>query len=326
MANILVIADQRGGILNPQTIEVVVAGQQLAAALGADLNIGLIGGDIKAAADELANVSAGRLFLISDAALEPYRAEAHHLAAAVLVRELAPEFVLVPHTYLVRDFVPRLAAGFKRVLINDCIGFRHENGQTVFVRQLFHGKVNADVLATGDHPHFVSFQAGAFRADALQTIAGALDTQTMDAGLDTAQLRSRSEAPVHEMADGVDLTNADIIVSVGRGIQDEKNIALAEQLAVALKGELGASRPVCDAGWMSSDHQVGSSGQTVAPKLYLALGISGSIQHMVGVKGSRTIAAINTDAKAPIFKSADYGIVGDVLEVIPELIKTLDAG
>ncbi len=146
----------------------------------------------------------------------------------------------------------------------------------------------------------------------------------MDAGLDAGQIRSRAEDPVHELADGVDLTNADIIVSVGRGIQDEKNIPLAEQLAKSLDAELGASRPVCDAGWVSADHQVGSSGQTVAPKLYLALGISGSIQHMVGAKGSRTIAAVNTDPKAPIFKSADYGIVGDVLEVVPELIKALE--
>ena len=324
MANILVLAEQRGGVLNPQSIEVVVAGQQLAAALGADLDIGLIGGDIEAAAAELANVSAGRLFLISDAALEPYRAETQDRAARALVGELTPQYVLSPHTYLVRDFVPRLAASFKRMLINDCIGFRHENGQTVFQRQLFGGKVNADVVATGDQPHFISFQAGAFRADELKTVEGGAATQTMDAGLDAGQIRSRADDPVHELADGVDLTNADIIVSVGRGIQDEKNIALAEQLAKSLDAEVGASRPVCDAGWISADHQVGSSGQTVAPKLYLALGISGSIQHMVGAKGSKTIAAINTDPKAPIFKSADYGIVGDVLEVVPELIKALD--
>ncbi len=324
MANILVLAEQRGGDLNPQTIEVIVAGQELATALGADLDIGLIGGDLEKAAAELGNVTASRLFLISDAALEPYRAEAQNLASQALVKELAPQFVLTPHTYLVRDYVPRLAASFKRMLINDCVGFREENGQVVFQRQLFGGKVYADVAAKGDHPHFVSFQAGAFRADALQTADGAMATQTMDAGLDAGQIRGSAEDPVHELADGVDLTNADIIVSVGRGIQDEKNIALAEQLAVSLKAELGASRPVCDAGWVSADHQVGSSGQTVSPKLYLALGISGSIQHMVGAKGSKTIAAINTDPKAPIFKSADYGIVGDVLEVVPELIKALD--
>jgi len=324
MANILVLAEQRGGVLNPQSIEVVVAGQQLASALGTDLDIGLIGGDIEAAATELANVSAGRLFLISNAALEPYRAEAQNLAARALVQELVPQFVLSPHSYLVRDFVPRLAAGFKRMLINDCIGFRQEDGRIVFQRQLFSGKVNADVAATGDHPHFISFQAGAFRADALQTADGGVVTQTMDVGLDAGQIRSRAEDPIHELADGVDLTNADIIVSVGRGIQDEKNIALAEQLAERLNAEIGASRPVCDAGWISADHQVGSSGQTVTPKLYLALGISGSIQHMVGAKGSKTIAAINKDPKAPIFKSADYGIVGDVLEVVPELIKALD--
>ncbi len=220
MANILVLAEQRGGALNPQTIEVVVAGQKLAADLGADLDIGLIGGDIEAAAAELANVSAGRLFLISDSALEPYRAETQYRAARALVGEQSPQYVLSPHTYLVRDFLPRLAASFKRMLINDCIGFRQENGQTVFQRQLFGGKVNADVVAKGDQPHFISFQAGAFRADELQTADGGAATQTMDAGLDAGQIVSRAEDPVHELADGVDLTNADIIVSVGRGIQD----------------------------------------------------------------------------------------------------------
>lgn len=326
MTNILVLAEQRAGSLNPQSLEVIVAGQKLAAALGVDLDVALLGADLDAAASELANVKASRLFLVGNEALEPYRAEATNIAARTLINELTPQFVLLPHTYLVRDYAPRLAAGFKRVLISDCVDFRHENGDVVFVRQLFQGKVNADVRATGEHPHFISFQAGAFRADELESGAGALDSQAMDAAIDTGQLVTRSAEPVHEMAGGVDLSNVDIIVSVGRGIQAEENIELARGLAEALNGELGASRPVCDAGWVSADHQIGSSGQTVSPKLYLALGISGSIQHMVGAKGARTIAAINTDPKAPIFKVADYGVVGDVLEVVPALIEELKSG
>ncbi len=326
MTNILVLAEQRGGALNPLSLEAVVAGQKLAGQLGVGLDLGLIGGDLDAAAGELGNVRADRLFLVSDAALEPYRAEAWHVAARTLVAETKPQYVLLPHTYLVRDFAPRLAASFRRVLISDCTAFREDDGQTVFVRQIFQGKVNADVVATGDHPHFVSFQAGAFRADELEAGAGPLDAQPMHAPFDAAALTTTAEAPVQEMADGVDLSNVDVIVSVGRGIQAEENVELAKKLAAALNGELGASRPVCDAGWISADHQIGSSGQTVAPKLYLALGISGSIQHMVGAKGSRTIAAINTDPKAPIFKVADYGIVGDVLEVVPALLEELGGG
>ena len=326
MTNVLVLAEQRAGTLNPHSIEVVVAGQKLAAALGVDLDVGLLGGDADAAATELSKVNASRLFLVSDEALEPYRAEATTVAARTLINELKPQFVLFPHTYLVRDFAPRLAAGFGCVLISDCTGFRDDNGQIVFVRQLFQGTVNADVVATGEHPHFVSFQAGAFRADELESGAEAMSPQAMDAAVDAGALVTTSEAPVHEMAGGVDLTNVDIIVSVGRGIQAEENIELARTLADALHGEIGASRPVCDAGWVSSDHQIGSSGQTVSPKLYLALGISGSIQHMVGAKGARTIAAINTDPKAPIFKAADYGVVGDVLEVVPALIEELKSG
>ncbi len=325
MSNVLVLAEQRAGNLNAQSIETVVAGQKLSAELGVDLDIALLGGDLASASESLANVKANRLFLVSDAALDPYNAEATIAAARMLVTELKPSYVLLPHTYLVRDFAPRLAAGFKRLLISDCVAFRHENEQTIFVRQLFQGKVNADVLAKGEHPHFVSFQAGAFRPDELLA-DGAPTQQSMDAPIDAAALATTAEAPVHEMADGVDLSNVDIIVSVGRGIQAEENIELARQLASALNGEVGASRPVCDAGWLSADHQIGSSGQAVSPKLYLALGISGSIQHMVGAKGAKTIAAINTDAKAPIFAAADYGIVGDVLEVVPALIEELKSG
>ena len=326
MTNILVLAEQRAGTLNPLSLEAVVAGQKLAARLGVDLDLALLGGDIDAAAAELASAAASRLFVVSDPALEPYSAEAFHIAARTLVAELKPQYVLLPHTYLVRDFAPRLAASFERVLISDCIDFRYENDQAVFTRQLFQGKVNADILATGEHPHFVSFQAGAFRTDELESGAAKLDPQAMATPLEVAQLTTRAETPVQEMGEGVDLSNVDVIVSVGRGIQSEENVELARQLAAGLNGELGASRPVCDAGWVTNDHQIGSSGQTVAPKLYLALGISGSIQHMVGVKGSKTIAAINTDPKAPIFKAADFGVVGDVLEVVPAMLEELKGG
>ena len=323
MANILMIAEQRGGVLTPHSLETVATGQQLAAALGVELDITLIGDDVKAAADELSTVSARQLFVVSHEELEPYRAETYLYAAKALVDQLAPSFVLFPHTYLVCDYASRLAARYHRLLINDCVGFRCENEQTVLVRQLFRSKVNADIRVEGDSPHFVSFQASAYQPDAVERAETALQVQIVDLDLDAALFKTRAESLRQEDTGGVDLGRAEIIVSVGRGIEDQENITLAEQLASALNAELGSSRPLVDAGWMPKSRQVGSSGNIVSPKLYLALGISGASQHMIGAKGARTLVAVNKDEKAPIFAYADYGIVGDVMELIPALIEVL---
>ena len=199
---------------------------------------------------------------------------------------------------------------------------RIENGVATYVRQLFQGKLNADVTLAGPGPHFVSIQAGAYRAD--QVEAGqAAATDVMKPELSASQIRQKPDEPFRESARAVDLTAADIIVSVGRGIKEKENISLIEDLAKALGGELAASRPICDSGWLPMERQVGSSGQTVSPKVYMAVGISGAIQHLVGMKGAKTIVAINKDANAPIFEVADYGIVGDLFEVVPALITEL---
>jgi electron transfer flavoprotein alpha subunit len=230
-----------------------------------------------------------------------------------------PTLVLFPHTYQVRDFAPKLATRFQQVLVSDVISARFESGTPVFVRLLFQGKLNGDVRVSGSGPYFASVQAGAYRADSLEAGSGA--AETFVPSLDASAIRQKPEAPFRESARAVDLTAAEIIVSVGRGIKEKENIPIVEELAKALGAELAASRPICDAGWLPMERQVGSSGQTVAPKVYMAVGISGAIQHLVGMKGAKTIVAINKDANAPIFEVADYGIVGDLFEVVPALVE-----
>jgi electron transfer flavoprotein alpha subunit len=319
---VLLIAEQRQGALNPVSLETMVAGQQLASALGAELVVALPGAGATALAAEFSAYQASRLLAVEHAALEPYGPDAYTAVAEHLVRELQPAWVLFPHTYQVRDFAPSVAARFERSLISDCVAVSHTGGELLFERQVFQGKLHADVAPLGDGPHFASFQAAAFSSDALQPAASPVAVETLSPELAVAA-RVSTEAPEREGGQVVDLSSAEIIVSVGRGIQDEGNIDVARELAEAIGGEIAASRPVCDEGWIPIERQVGSSGQSVAPKLYLALGISGASQHLVGMKGARTIVAVNKDPKAPIFKVADYGIVGDVLEVMPALISAL---
>jgi electron transfer flavoprotein alpha subunit len=228
--------------------------------------------------------------------------------------------VVMSHTYLVRDFAPKLAARFGRGMISDCIRMTVEEGKVAFTRRIFLGKLDADVVADGEPPVFVTFQSGAFRGDQAAKGSGAsLEALEVEIG----ESRMKPEAPFQEVKQAVDLTKASIIVAVGRGIKSKENIALAEKLAEALGADLAASRPICDAEWLPIDRQIGSSGQTVAPKLYLAVGISGAIQHLVGMKNSQTIVAINKDPEAPIFDIADYGIVGDLFEVLPVLTEEI---
>ena len=242
----------------------------------------------------------------------PYTADAYTAAVEELIRQVNPEYVVFGHTYQTRDYAPKLAARFGRILIGDVIAAR----PPVFVRQMFQGKFNADVRAVGSGPHFISIQAGAWRAE-----GASAQIETYSPSSTTS--RQAAEAPFRESARAVDLTAADIIVSVGRGIKEKENIPVVEALAQALGAELAASRPICDAGWLPMERQVGSSGQTVAPKVYIAVGISGAIQHLVGMKGAKTIVAINKDRDAPIFEVADYGIVGDLFEVVPALVEEI---
>jgi electron transfer flavoprotein alpha subunit len=270
-------------------------------------------------AAEAAKKKCAKVYAVEHELLKDYTADSYTAAVEGLIRATNPALVLFPHTYQVRDFAPKLATRFSQVLISDVIAVRMEAGSPVFVRLLFQGKLNGDVRVSGGGPYFASLQAGAFRVDALEV--GSAVVETFTPALDASAIRQKAEAPFRESARAVDLTAAEIIVSVGRGIKEKENIPVVEELAKALGAEMAASRPICDAGWMPMERQVGSSGQTVSPKVYMAIGISGAIQHLVGMKGAKTIVAINKDANAPIFEVADYGIVGDLFEVIPALVE-----
>ncbi|MBZ5660127.1 MAG: electron transfer flavoprotein subunit alpha/FixB family protein [Acidobacteriia bacterium] len=322
--NILLITEQREGQWNKTGFETLVAAQQIAEQTKGRLAAAVIGKGVAALAGELAAFKLDDVFLVEHDLLAAYTPDGYTIALQQAIAQAKPELILLPHTYQVRDFAPQLAASLGKGMIGDCIGYRNENGKLIFVRQMFQGKTVADVVFDGAAPWFATFQAGAFRADlAVQGAAKATVTPVAVA-LKPEQIRTKPLEIFREAKQAVDLTQAPILVSVGRGIKAPENIPLAEKLARLLGGEVSASRPICDEGWLPMDRQIGSSGQTVAPKLYLALGISGAIQHVVGMKGSRTIAAINKDQNAPIFEVADYGIVGDLFEIVPALIEELE--
>ena len=315
---VLVITEQRGGVWNRASFETLVAGQRLACGLGLRASAAVTGHGVEALANELATKKLDRVYAVEHELLQDYTADGFTTALEQLIRKVEPAYVLFPHTYQVRDLAPKLATRFDQALISDVTGLRNDGGP-IFVRQLFQGKLNADVKPAGPAPHFVSIQAGAFNAEQIE--AGAAQVETFTPDLNASAIRQRPEAPFRESSGAVDLTAAEIIVAVGRGIQEKDNIGIVEELARALGGELAATRPVCDSGWLPIERQVGSSGQTVAPKVYIAVGISGAIQHLLGMKGSKTIVAINKDANAPIFEVADYGIVGDLFEVVPAMVE-----
>jgi len=319
--SILVVAEQRDGTLNRASWEAIAAAQQI----GGPVSVVVPGADTKAAADELAAADVSEVVALEHEALGRYTPDAFVQALAAVIGEQPPSHVVFAHTYQTRDYAPRLAARLDRALITDCTAVRRDGEAVLLTRPIFQGKVSADVAAEGPAPHLVTFQIGAFRADAAARGASPAPVRRVPASIDPAAIRQQPEPPFREAKQAVDLTQAERIVSVGRGIKGQEHLALVQQLAEALGAEVAASRPICDAGWLPMERQIGSSGQTVAPKLYLALGISGAIQHVVGMKGARTIVAVNKDAEAPIFEVADYGIVGDLFEVVPAMIAALRA-
>ena len=328
---ILVIGEQRDGSLHPATWEVVAAAQQIADATDAPVGpvaVALAGaGDtLASAAGKLAAADTAEVIAVDHALLEAYTADGFTTALAGMIEQLSPDLVLWPHTYQTRDYAPALAARIGRVLISDCIGTKMRDGQRVFVRPMFQGKFVADVAPDGPSPHCASIQIGAYRADSVRRGETPAPIRPVEVTLDAAGIRQQPEARFKEAKQAVDLTQAERIVAIGRGIKDAEHLSIVQELARALDAEVAASRPICDAGWLPMDRQIGSSGQTVAPALYLALGISGAIQHLVGMKGSRTIVAVNKDADAPIFEVAHYGIVGDLFEIVPALQAALEAG
>jgi electron transfer flavoprotein alpha subunit len=322
---ILLITEQRDGKWNKVSFETLGAAQQIAQNVKGTLSGVVIGKDVGALADELAGCQLDEVLLLEHELLGEYTPDGFSLALRQLIEGQKPDLVLLPHTYQVRDFAPKLAASLGKGMIGDCIGYRHEAGKLVFIRQMFQGRTAADVVFTGEPPWTASFQAGAFRADlAAKQTGGKAPIKPVSVNLKPEQIRTKPLELFREAKQAVDLTQAPILVSVGRGIKAPENIPMAEKLAKLLGGEISASRPICDEGWLPMDRQIGSSGQTVVPKLYIAVGISGAIQHVVGMKGSRIIVAINRDQNAPIFEVADYGVVGDLFEIVPALIEEVE--
>ena len=318
MSGVLVVMEQRAGVWNKMSFEALAAGQQLATKLGVGLSAAVVGDGLQALGGWASSGKVDAAYAVEHSLLKEYTADGYVAALEQLVKKVSPAYVVFPHTYQVRDFAPALATRFKQVLISDVVAI-HDG--PVFVRQLLQGKLNADYKQTGAGSCFVSVQAGSFRAPEGQDTAVAMET--FAPALEAAQIRNKPGELFRESAQTVDLSVAPVIVSVGRGIGEQENIGIVEELAAALGAELAASRPICDNGWLPMERQVGSSGQTVSPKLYLAVGISGAIQHLVGMKGSKAVIAINKDENAPIFEVADYGVVGDLFEVVPALTKAV---
>ena len=321
--DILIVLEENNGQIHRMGLESIAAGQRLSDEMGLNAGALVLGSNADGLADQASKYQLGEVLNVNDALLESYSADGYSEAVKQIIDQENPTYVLFGHTYQVRDYVPRLSAKLNKPFLVDNIAIRVENGQPIFTKQMFNAKLSADVEANGSGPFLVSFQSAAFSMDA--AAAGSASIRESTVQLDTAMIRTKSEPPFQEEAGGVDLTSADIIVSIGRGIGKEENIPLAVELSKALGGELAASRPVVDSGWLPSAHQIGSSGQSVSPKLYLALGISGAIQHVVGMKGSKNIVTINKDPDAPIFEISDYGVVGDILEIIPKLTEAIQA-
>jgi len=317
---ILVFIENKNCVLNKVSLEAVAAAQSIgkdlglsvAAVIPCDKDCGL--------AQELSGYNLEKVIVAKSNKLGIYTPDAYADAWENVIKATNPKYVVMAHTYQVRDFAPKLAARLGKEVVGDCIRYRNENGKLIFTRRIFLGKLDADVTIDGDVPYFITFQSGAFRGENAEKGSGA-SVETMD--VEVGEPRMQAEEPFQEVKASVDLTKSGIIVAVGRGIKSQENIAQAQSLADALGGDLAASRPICDAEWLPIDRQIGSSGQTVAPKVYIALGISGAIQHIVGMKNAGTIIAINKDKEAPIFDIADYGIVGDLFEALPVMVEEI---
>ncbi len=317
---ILVFIEHKDCVLNKTSLEAVTAAQSIARDLGLKIAAVIPCDKDCALAEEISNYDLEKVIVAKNEKLSTYTPDGYTDAWEQIIKQENPNYVVMAHTYQVRDFCPKLAARFGKEMLGDVIRYTNDGGELTFTRRIFLGKLDADVKIEGDAPYFVTFQSGAFRGDNAEKGSASVETVEVEVG----NIRMTPEEPFQEAKASVDLTKSEIIVAVGRGIKSEENIKIAEELAASLGADIAASRPICDADWLPIDRQIGSSGQTVAPKLYIALGISGAIQHIVGMKNAGTIVAINKDAEAPIFDIADYGIVGDLFEAVPVLVEEIN--
>ena len=315
---ILVFIEHKNCVLNKISLEAIAAAQSIGKDLGLKVSAVIPCDKDCALAQEIGQYDLEKVIVAKNEKLNIYTPDGYADAWEAVIKATNASYVVMAHTYQVRDFAPKVAARFGKEVVGDCIRYKND-GKLVLTRRIFLGKLDADVTIKGDAPYFITFQSGAFRGDNAEK--GIAQTETMD--VEIGEIRMSPEEPFQEAKASVDLTKSPIIVAVGRGIKSQENIDIAQQLADVLGADLAASRPICDAEWLPIDRQIGSSGQTVAPKVYIALGISGAIQHIVGMKNAGTIVAINKDAEAPIFDIADYGIVGDLFEAVPVLIEEI---
>ncbi len=322
MGKIWVLADIRQGQIRPITYELIAGAQEFAENEGHDIEVILpcpVSEDILS---PLSHVSVHRIIVLNHSSLSTYTPTRLISALRTLITHKGePTYIFVPHTHRFYDFTPRISALFESEPITDIHSVHWENGKPFFKKQVFYGKYMVTLGLSGTSPYILSFQNGVFDGENVkqesQPAVETFDITELDEGK-----RESLEFKEPERG-GVDLENAEIIVAVGRGIGKKENLALIEELAELLGAAIGSSRPIVDAGWLPYEHQIGSSGQIVHPKLYIGLGISGAMQHIVGMKNSKCIVAINKDSEAPIFKLAHYGIVEDLFKVVPVLIEKL---
>ena len=319
--SILIILEDNNGKIHRMGLESIAGAQKLASSTGLKTSAVVMGSNADALADEASQFDLGEVIRIKDELLSNYSSDGYAHAVKQIIDSESPTYVLFGHSYQVRDYVPKLSAKLMKPFLADNIALNVNGDTMTLTKQMFNAKLFSDVAPSDAGPHLISLQSAAYNADTIAS--GSPSVRDYEVSLDSSMLKTQSEEPFKESAEDLDLTAAELIVSVGRGIGKEENIPLAQEFAKTIGAELSSSRPVVDSGWLPSVHQVGSSGQSVAPKMYLALGISGAIQHVVGMKGSKNIVAINKDPDAPIFEIADYGVVGDVLEILPKLNEAL---
>ncbi len=318
---IYVLIDHGQGQIRSASWEALRMGQRIAAETGGALHALLLGQGARGVAEQVAGKAWASVIYCDSGRLAEYDPDAYAAALRQVLEADRPRLLLMAHVYQNIDLAPKLAAGMNTALVTDCIGFRSQDGELTFVRQMFRNKLDAEVAIHSPHPWIVTMQSGAYSADDLEE--GQATVHERPVSLDGVEQRRRQLEAIEGMKGSVDLSKAGVIVGVGRGIKKEENLEMIRELARVLGAEIGASRPVVDNDWLERERQIGSSGQNVSPRLYVACGISGAIQHIVGMKGSQCIVAINTDPNAPIFNVARYGIVGDIFEVVPALIKKL---
>ena len=321
MMDILVVLEDKSGNIHRMSQEAIAGAQQIGGECGLSIGVLALGENAPALAKQASQYAVEEILSLENEYLNNYTADGFTAAVAQVVSSENPKYVFFGHTYQSRDYVPRVSTKLKRPFLNDVVSYSTKESKPVFSKQAFNAKLMAELQSNGDGPVLVSFQSATFSSDNIQN--GTANVRSVTVEMDTGTIKTVPEEPFQEAAGGVDLSSADLIVSIGRGISKEENIPIAQELAKAIGAELASSRPVVDSGWLPPHHQVGSSGQTVAPKLYLALGISGAIQHVVGMKGSKNIVVINKDPDAPLFEIADYGVVGDLLEIVPKLTEAI---